>query len=82
MVLGQRRRTGRARRGKMLHFQDPEGNRHEVYAAAAASPGAFTSEIVASGFVTGAGGAGHVVFEANNYPAHGRSSPNRCWACT
>ena len=54
---------------RMLHFQDPEGNRHEVYAAAAVSPGAFKSELVASGFVTGKGGAGHVVFEAGNYPA-------------
>ena len=54
----------------MLHFSDPEGNRHEVYAAvpvSAAAP-AFHSPLVTSGFVTGAGGAGHVVFEADHYP--------------
>lgn len=54
---------------RMLHFTDPEGNRHEVYAAAATALKPFTSPVVSSGFVTGAGGAGHVVFEASNYPA-------------
>ncbi len=55
---------------RMLHFKDPEGNRHEVYAAAPSSGlQAFHSPLVASGFVTGQGGAGHVVFEADHYPA-------------
>jgi 2,3-dihydroxybiphenyl 1,2-dioxygenase len=54
---------------RMLHFSDPEGNRHEVYVAAPASLPTFRSPLVPSGFVTGAGGAGHVVFEASNYPA-------------
>ena len=54
---------------RMLHFKDPEDNRHEVYAEAASSQYAFKSELVTSGFVTGQGGAGHVVFEAGNYPA-------------
>lgn len=53
---------------RMLHFTDPEGNRHEVYAAAPSKEAAFRSDLVASGFVTGAGGAGHVVFEADHYP--------------
>jgi 2,3-dihydroxybiphenyl 1,2-dioxygenase len=54
---------------RMLHFADPEGNRHEVYAEAPSAGPAFKSEVVTSGFVTGSGGAGHVVFEASNYPA-------------
>lgn len=53
---------------QMLHFSDPEGNRHEVYAAAPVVAPAFHSPLVTSGFVTGAGGAGHVVFEADHYP--------------
>jgi biphenyl-2,3-diol 1,2-dioxygenase len=52
----------------MLHFLDPEGNRHEVYVPAPASLQPFESAVVPSGFVTGAGGAGHVVFEAGDYP--------------
>lgn len=51
----------------MLHFTDPEGNRHEVYAAAPSDEAAFRSEVVTSGFVTAGGGAGHVVFEADHY---------------
>lgn len=53
---------------RMLHFTDPEGNRHEVYAEAPSQDAPFRSDVVASGFVTGAGGAGHVVFEADRYP--------------
>ena len=52
----------------MLHFTDPEGNRHEVYAPAPVPAEAFHSPLVASGFVTGAGGAGHVVYEVDHYP--------------
>lgn len=52
-----------------VHFQDPEGNRHEAFAPLPAALPAFTSPLVASGFVTGKGGAGHVVLEADNYPA-------------
>lgn len=54
---------------RMLHFTDPQGNRHEVYAAAPATAPAFAPALVPSGFVTGAGGAGHVVFEAADYAA-------------
>ncbi|CAM5786608.1 VOC family protein [Ottowia pentelensis] len=54
---------------RMLHFDDPEGNRHEVYAAAPTQEAPFRSALVGSGFVTGAGGVGHVVFEAEHYPA-------------
>ncbi|WP_024538257.1 VOC family protein [Comamonas badia] len=53
---------------RMLHFTDPEGNRHEVYVAAPTQEAPFRSHLVSSGFITGAGGAGHVVFEAEHYP--------------
>lgn len=53
---------------RMLHFTDPEGNRHEVYTEAPSAATPFRSDVVASGFVTGEGGAGHVVFEADCYP--------------
>jgi 2,3-dihydroxybiphenyl 1,2-dioxygenase len=53
---------------RMLHFTDPEGNRHEVYAAAPVAQAPYRSPLVISGYVTGAGGLGHVVFEANHYP--------------
>ncbi|WHZ12490.1 MAG: hypothetical protein OJF60_002931 [Burkholderiaceae bacterium] len=53
---------------RMLHFTDPEGNRHEVYVEAPSQEAPFRSDVVSSGFVTGAGGAGHVVFEADHYP--------------
>lgn len=53
---------------RMLHFTDPEGNRHEVYVEAPSQEAPFRSDVVTSGFVTGAGGAGHVVFEADRYP--------------
>lgn len=54
---------------RMLHFTDSEGNRQEVYVQAPTSRQDFVSPLVASGFVTGAGGLGHVVFEASDYPA-------------
>lgn len=53
----------------MAHFTDPDGNRHEIYAADSPSLPPFASPLMPSGFVTGAGGAGHVVFEAADYPA-------------
>lgn len=52
---------------RMLHFTDPEGNRHEVYVEAPSQKAAYRSDVVASGFVTGAGGAGHMVLEADHY---------------
>jgi 2,3-dihydroxybiphenyl 1,2-dioxygenase len=52
----------------MLHFKDPEGNRHEVFCGAQVEPNPFVSEKVGSGFVTGTGGLGHIVYEAANYP--------------
>ena len=54
---------------RMLHFADPEGNRHELYIERPTTLPPFVSKLVPAGFVTGAGGAGHVVFEANDYPA-------------
>lgn len=53
---------------RMLYFTDPESNRHEVYIEAPAQETPYRSAVVSSGFVTGAGGAGHVVFEADSYP--------------
>jgi biphenyl-2,3-diol 1,2-dioxygenase len=53
---------------KMLHFQDPEGNRHEVFCGQQQLAKPFFSTKVTSGFVTGDGGLGHIVYEANNYP--------------
>lgn len=53
---------------RMLHFSDPEGNRHEVYVEAPSQDEPFRSDVVSSGFVTGTGGVGHVVFEADRYP--------------
>lgn len=53
---------------RMLHFRDPEGNRHEVYVATPHVAAPYQSDLVTSGFVTGKGGAGHVVFEADDYP--------------
>ncbi len=49
---------------RLVHFQDPMGNRHEVYCSPFVAPERFISAQVASGFVTGAGGMGHAVFEA------------------
>lgn len=53
---------------RMLHFTDPVGNRHEAYVAAPGAETPWQSPLVASGFVTGAGGAGHVVYETDRYP--------------
>lgn len=53
---------------KMLLFKDPEGNRHEVFCGQQAAQAPFVSARVPSGFVTGAGGLGHIVYEAGNYP--------------
>ncbi|MDW3688239.1 VOC family protein [Cupriavidus sp. CV2] len=53
----------------MLHFLDPAGNRHEIYCGTAHADTPFVSARVPSGFVTGAGGLGHVVYEVENYPA-------------
>ncbi|MDP3520355.1 MAG: VOC family protein [Hydrogenophaga sp.] len=53
---------------RALQFRDPEGNWHEVYAAQPKASSPLQSKLVSSGFVTGNGGAGHVVFEADDYP--------------
>ena len=51
----------------MLHFKDPAGNRHEVYSGAALASDRFVSPRVASGFVTGAEGLGHIVYSSSAY---------------
>lgn len=55
----------------MLYFRDPDGNRHEVFSGQRKATTAFvpTKTKVASGFVTGAGGLGHAVYQADDYPA-------------
>jgi 2,3-dihydroxybiphenyl 1,2-dioxygenase len=47
----------------MVHFADPAGNRHEVFWGQAGADTPFASPQVAKGFVTGAGGMGHIVYE-------------------
>lgn len=56
------------RADQMIHFQDPAGNRHEVYCGHPLAETPFKSELVPSGFVTAGGGLGHVVYEASEYP--------------
>lgn len=52
----------------MVHFTDPNGNRHEVYWAQDANPAPFVSPVLPQGFVTGAGGLGHIVYEVDDCP--------------
>ncbi len=47
----------------MVHFCDPAGNRHEVYCGQSPASTPFVSSLIAQGFVTGAGGMGHIVYE-------------------
>jgi 2,3-dihydroxybiphenyl 1,2-dioxygenase len=54
----------------MVHFADPGGNRHEVYCGQKPASSHFHSPLVDQGFVTGAGGLGHVVYEVGDYAAH------------
>jgi 3,4-dihydroxy-9,10-secoandrosta-1,3,5(10)-triene-9,17-dione 4,5-dioxygenase len=46
---------------RMAHFQDPAGNRVEIFYDAASGAGAFTPSRDMSGFITGEMGLGHVV---------------------
>jgi len=52
---------------RMLHFKDPAGNRHEVYCGPSVASDRFVSPKVASGFVAGDEGLGHVVFSSSEY---------------
>ena len=52
---------------RMLHFKDPVGNRHEVFCGTTMASTPFVSPRVAGGFVTGAGGLGHVVYSSSDY---------------
>jgi len=52
----------------MIHFADPTGSRHEVFCAPLLATDRFGSAKVASGFVTGEGGLGHVVYQSSDYP--------------
>jgi biphenyl-2,3-diol 1,2-dioxygenase len=54
---------------RMLHFTDPTGNRHEVFCGPQLASDRFVSPSVASGFVTGDEGLGHIVFSSASYPA-------------
>ncbi len=53
----------------MLHFRDPDGNRHEVFSGLKKASKPFASSKVASGFVTGGAGLGHAVYQSADYPA-------------
>jgi biphenyl-2,3-diol 1,2-dioxygenase len=53
----------------MLHFRDPDGNRHEVFSGQRKASTPFVSPKVVSGFVTGDAGLGHAVYQAADYPA-------------
>lgn len=53
----------------MVHFADPNGNRHEVYCGQEPAPVPFQSAMLPQGFVTGAGGLGHIVYEVTDYKA-------------
>jgi 2,3-dihydroxybiphenyl 1,2-dioxygenase len=52
----------------MLHFTDPTGTRHEVFSGPLLAADRFGSSKVASGFATGDGGMGHVVYQSSDYP--------------
>lgn len=53
----------------MVHFTDPNGNRHEVYCRQDTVETPFRSSLLAHGFLTGSGGLGHIVYEVDNYAA-------------
>lgn len=53
----------------MVHFADPAGNRHEVFWGQDRASTPFASTKVAGGFVTGAGGMGHIVYEVQDTAA-------------
>lgn len=53
---------------RMIHFVDPTGSRHEVFCTPLLATDRFSSSKVASGFVTGDGGLGHIVFQSSDYP--------------
>jgi biphenyl-2,3-diol 1,2-dioxygenase len=53
---------------RMLHFKDPVGNRHEVYCGPQLASDRFVSPKVATGFVAGAEGFGHLVFSSADVP--------------
>jgi 2,3-dihydroxybiphenyl 1,2-dioxygenase len=52
---------------RLLHFTDPDNVRHEVFFGPRVATDRFSSPKVASGFVTGDGGLGHVVLSSQNY---------------
>lgn len=52
---------------RMLHFKDPAGNRHEIYCGPKLASSRFVSPSVASGFVAGAEGLGHIVYSSAEY---------------
>jgi 2,3-dihydroxybiphenyl 1,2-dioxygenase len=54
---------------RLLKFLDPNENRHEAYCGPEIANTPFRSTQITSGFVTGAGGLGHVVFGSSDYAA-------------
>lgn len=53
----------------MLHFNDPTGTRHEVFAGPLVALDRFSSPRLASSFSTGRGGMGHAVYLSSDYTA-------------
>ena len=52
---------------RMLHFQDPAGNRHEAYCGPMLATDRFVSPKVPGGFVTRGEGLGHIVYSSGAY---------------
>jgi biphenyl-2,3-diol 1,2-dioxygenase len=50
-----------------LTVVDPQGLRHEIFVGDLKGREPFTSKLAQSGFVTGAGGLGHIVFGSTDY---------------
>ncbi|HUS25038.1 MAG TPA: VOC family protein [Candidatus Binatia bacterium] len=54
---------------KVIHFQDPSGNRHELSSGYAGKTAPFASPIGVKGFKTGEFGAGHTVLPSLQFDA-------------
>jgi biphenyl-2,3-diol 1,2-dioxygenase len=53
---------------QMLHFNDTVGNRYEAFCGPQLATERFVSPRVASGFLTGREGLGHIVYGSADYP--------------
>ncbi len=57
---------------RFFRFSDPNGTPFELAVGARTADAAFTSSLVANGFVTGDGGLGHIVLATTDRPASER----------